>query len=202
MNKYGYARISSFTQNEDRQLSALLEIGIDKEDIFVDKTTGKDFERDEYKKLIKRLKKDDELYILSIDRLGRNYHQILEQWRIITKELEANIIVLDMPLLDTRNSKDLAGTLIADIVLQLLSYVAQTEREHIKQRQKEGIEIARRKGIKFGRKKLEKPDNFIQIKQQYINKEISCRVAAKQLNVSHKTFLHRVKDDEQKENGD
>ena len=203
MNKYGYVRVSSIDQNQDRQITMLIENGVNKKYIYSDKLSGKDFERVNYKKLLKRLKKDDELYILSIDRLGRNYSQILEQWSIITKKKKANIIVLDMPLLDTRNSKDLAGTLIADIVLQLLSYVAQTEREQIRERQRQGIAIAKQKGVKFGRKKKEKPTNYKQVKQQYLNKEISCRVAAKQLNVSHKIFLRWVKeDDELKENGD
>ena len=203
MNKYGYVRVSSIDQNQDRQITMLMENGVNKKYIYSDKLSGKDFERVNYKKLLKRLKKDDELYISSIDRLGRNYSQILEQWSIITKKKKANIIVLDMPLLDTRNSKDLAGTLIADIVLQLLSYVAQTEREQIRERQRQGIAIAKQKGVKFGRKKKEKPTNYKQVKQQYLNKEISCRAAAKQLNVSHKTFLRWVKeDDELKENGD
>ena len=203
MHKYGYVRVSSIDQNQDRQITMLIENGVNKKYIYSDKLSGKDFERVNYKKLLKRLKKDDELYISSIDRLGRNYSQILEQWSIITKKKKANIIVLDMPLLDTRNSKDLAGTLIADIVLQLLSYVAQTEREQIRERQRQGIAIAKQKGVKFGRKKKEKTTNYKQVKQQYLNKEISCRVAAKQLNVSHKTFLRWVKEnDESKENGD
>lgn len=195
MNKYGYVRVSTLNQKEDRQLTALNEIGIKKENIYLDKISGKDFQRNNYKRLLKRLKKGDELYIISIDRLGRNYQQILEQWRIITKEKEANIIVLDMPILDTRNSKDLSGTLIADIVLQLLSYVAQIEREFIKQRQKEGIDIAKQNGIKFGRKPIKKPDNFNIIINEYYEKRINCRQAAQQLNVSHKTFLKWVKEE-------
>lgn len=194
MNKYGYVRVSTLNQKEDRQITVLNEIGIKKENIYLDKISGKDFQRNNYKRLLKRLKKGDELYIISIDRLGRNYQQILEQWRIITKEKEANIIVLDMPILDTRNSKDLSGTLIADIVLQLLSYVAQIEREFIKQRQKEGIDIAKQNGIKFGRKPIKKPDNLNKIINEYNEKKINCRQAAQQLNISHKTFLKWVKE--------
>ena len=147
---YGYARVSTKDQNEARQIDALTEFGIKERNIYVDKLSGKDFNRPAYLKLMKKLKREDTLVILSIDRLGRNYHDILEQWRMITKEKEAAIVVLDMPLLDTRKGRDLTGTLIADIVLQLLSYVAQTEREFIRKRQAEGIAAAKQRGVKFG----------------------------------------------------
>lgn len=150
--EYGYARVSTKEQNEQRQLIALQEFGVAEQNVFVDKQSGKDFERPNYRKLIKKLKPDDTLVIKSIDRLGRNYEEILEQWRIITKERGTAIVVLDMPLLDTRKNRDLTGTLIADIVLQLLSYVAQTEREFIRQRQAEGIAAAKAQGVQFGRR--------------------------------------------------
>ena len=148
---YGYVRVSSRDQNEARQLTAMREFGVSAKNIYVDKQSGKDFEREQYKRLVRRLREDDVLVLKSIDRLGRNYDEILEQWRIITKEKKAAIVVIDMPLLDTRKSRDLTGTLIADIVLQLLSYVAQTEREYIKQRQAEGIAEAKARGVKLGR---------------------------------------------------
>ena len=148
---YGYARVSTKEQNEQRQLIALAQFGLSEKQIYVDKQSGKDFERQSYKRLMRKIKSGDTLVVKSIDRLGRNYEEILEQWRIITKEKAAAIVVLDMPLLDTRQSRDLTGTLIADIVLQLLSYVAQTEREFIRQRQAEGIAAAKARGVRFGR---------------------------------------------------
>ncbi len=157
---YGYARVSSYEQNEERQLIALKSKGVDKKCIFVDKQSGKDFDRPQYKKLIKKLKADDLLYVLSIDRLGRNYIDIQEQWRIITKEIGAEICIIDMPLLDTRRDKDLIGTFISDVVLQLLSFVAQNERENIKYRQRQGIEAAKKRGVKFGRPEKQLPENF------------------------------------------
>jgi len=159
---YGYVRVSTKEQNEDRQLFAMEEFGVDK--IYMDKQSGKDFDRPQYRRLIKKLKPDDILVVKSIDSLGRNYEEILEQWRIITKEKHAAIVVLDMPLLDTRKSKDLTGTLISDIVLQLLSYVAQTEREFIRQRQKEGIAAAKARGVKFGREAMKRPAEFEDIR--------------------------------------
>ena len=158
---YGYVRVSTKEQNEERQIVAMNDFGVDK--IFMDKQSGKDFDRPQYKKVMKKLKPDDILVIKSIDRLGRNYEEILEQWRFITKEKNAAIVVLDMPLLDTRKSKDLTGILIADIVLQLLSYVAQSEREFIHQRQKEGIAAAKARGVKFGRAPIPKPDNYDEV---------------------------------------
>ena len=158
--EYGYARVSTREQNEERQLIALTGFGIAESAIFVDKQSGKDFERMQYRRLMRKLKDGDTLVIKSIDRLGRNYEEILEQWRVITKEKRAAIVVLDMPLLDTRQNRDLAGTLIADIVLQLLSYVAQTEREFIRQRQAEGIAAAKARGVRFGRPPMQRPENF------------------------------------------
>lgn len=186
---YGYVRVSSKEQNEERQIIAMKQFGIDERLIFLDKQSGKDFNRPQYCRLLKRLKAEDTLVVKSIDRLGRNYDEILEQWRIITKEKKAFIVVLDMPLLDTRQGKDLTGTLIADIVLQLLSYVAQTEREFIKQRQAEGIAAAKARGVKFGRRPLPKPDNFESCVDEWKRGNLSIREAARILNVSHKTFL-------------
>ena len=185
--KYGYVRVSTKEQNEDRQVLAMREFGVDK--VYMDKKSGKNFERPQYQKMLRKIKKGDTLVIKSIDRLGRNYDEILEQWRLITKEKQAAIIVLDMPLLDTHRDRDLTGTLIADIVLQLLSYVAQTEREFIRQRQKEGIAAAKAKGVKFGREAIPCPAEFEQLYVLWHNGKISARSAAKQLHVSHNTFL-------------
>ena len=192
--EYGYARVSTKEQNAERQLIALTAFGVAANAIFVDKQSGKDFERTQYRKLIRKLKDGDTLVVKSIDRLGRNYEEILEQWRVITKEKCAAIVVLDMPLLDTRQSRDLTGTLIADIVLQLLSYVAQTEREFIRQRQAEGIAAAKRNGVQFGRRPMERPASFRTMKARWINNEISARAAAKQLGVTHGTFLRWAKE--------
>ena len=187
--EYGYVRVSTKEQNEQRQMIALREFGIAEKQIYVDKQSGKDFDRKNYKQMIRKIKCGDTLVIKSIDRLGRNYDEILEQWRIITKEKQVAIVVLDMPLLDTRQSRDLTGTLIADIVLQLLSYVAQTEREFIRQRQAEGIAVAKKQGVKFGRKPMERPAAFPDLKTQWQNNMISARAAAKQLGITHNTFL-------------
>ena len=187
--EYGYIRVSTREQNEDRQMIALLEYGIGKKAIYMDKLSGKDFNRPKYKQLLRKLKKDDTLVVKSIDRLGRNYEEILEQWRFITKDIQAAIVVLDMPLLDTRKNRDLTGTLIADIVLQLLSYVAQTEREMIRQRQKEGIRAARARGVRFGREPMERPEEYEEVKTAWEQGEISAREAAKRLGIVHKTFL-------------
>ena len=190
---YGYVRVSTKDQNEARQMIAMQEFGIDEKHIFLDKQSGKDFSRPKYQKLIRKLKKGDTLVIKSIDRLGRNYDEIIEQWRIITKEKEAAIVVLDMPLLDTRQGRDLTGTLIADIVLQLLSYVAQTEREFIKRRQAEGIAAAKAKGVKFGAQPMVRPPNYPEMLAQWQRGEISAREAARQIGVTHKTFLKWAK---------
>ena len=186
---YGYARVSTKEQNEQRQLVALQGFGVGEKQIFVDKQSGKDFERTQYKRLGRRLKSGDTLVIKSIDRLGRNYEEILEQWRLLTKEKSVAIVVLDMPLLDTRQSRDLTGTLIADIVLQLLSYVAQTERELIRQRQAEGIAAAKARGVHFGRRPMERPARFGEIKRRWENGDISARQAAESLEITHRTFL-------------
>lgn len=195
---YGYIRVSSRDQNEVRQVIALQKAGVPDGSIFSDKQSGKDFNRPAYKRMLRKLKKDDVLFVKSIDRLGRNYDDILEQWRYITKTKRADIVVLDMPLLDTRQGKDLIGTLISDIVLQLLSYVAQTEREFIRQRQREGIDAAKARGVKFGRAPLERPVNYEEVRAQYERLEISCRAAGRALGVSHKTFARWFWEDEDK----
>ena len=184
---YGYVRVSTREQNEERQLIAMRDFGVDL--IFTDKQSGKDFDRPQYQKLLRKLKKDDVLVIKSIDRLGRNYDDILLQWRTITKEKQAAIVVLDMPLLDTRKNRDLTGTLIADIVLQLLSYVAQTEREFIRQRQAEGIAAAKARGVKFGREALPIPPEFDACAEEWSAGRLSARGGARLLNVSTKTFI-------------
>ena len=186
---YGYVRVSAKDQNESRQIKAMLDFGVQFQNIFVDKQSGKDFNRPEYRKLSKKLKKGDTLVIQSIDRLGRNYDEILEQWRFITKTKQASIVVIDMPLLDTRQGRDLTGTLIADIVLQLLSYVAQTEREFIRKRQAEGIAIAKAKGIHFGAKPKERTVLFEILSDEWKKGNISARSAAKQLGIHHTTML-------------
>lgn len=189
---YGYVRVSTKEQNIERQMIALDAFGVEKKHIYVDKRSGKDFDRLAYQRLIKKIGKGDTLVIKSIDRLGRNYNEILEQWRIITKEKQAAVVVLDMPLLDTRQGRDLTGTLIADIVLQLLSYVAQTEREFIHQRQAEGIAAAKARGVRFGAKPIEPPEEFPKVSALWRKGEISARRAAAMLNVSHPTFLKWV----------
>lgn len=193
MNKniYGYVRVSSKDQCEDRQLLALKEFGIVERNIYTDKISGKNFNRPQYHRLMKKLKQGDVVVILSIDRLGRNYDEIQNQWRIITKEKQADIVVLDMPLLDTRKSQnnDLTGTFIADLVLQILAYVAQIERENIKQRQKEGIHAAKCRGVQFGRPRKNIPDNFDDVKGKWEKSEINSRQAAQILGISQNTFL-------------
>lgn len=186
---YGYVRVSTKEQNEARQMVAMQEFGIDEKKIFIEKQSGKDFNRPEYKRLLRKLKAGDTLVIKSIDRLGRNYDEIIEQWRIITKEIKAAIVVLDMPLLDTRQGRDLTSTLIADIVLQLLSYVAETEREFIRQRQKEGIAAAKARGTHFGRKPMDIPLEFEECLQDWQRGRLSARAAGKRLGINHKTFL-------------
>lgn len=190
---YGYVRVSTRDQREDRQVIALLEYGIPREQILVEKQSGKDFNRPVYQRLLKKLKQGDVLAVKSIDRLGRDYEEILDQWRKITKERQADIVVLDMPLLDTRKGKDLTGSLISDIVLQLLSYVAQTEREFIRQRQAEGIAAAKARGVRFGRRPKEKPPEYEEVLQLWAYGELSARKAAERLGVCHKTFLHWTK---------
>ncbi|SCJ52956.1 Putative transposon Tn552 DNA-invertase bin3 [uncultured Eubacterium sp.] len=190
---YGYIRVSTKDQNEDRQRIALAEFPVPKENIFMDKLSGKDFNRPQYKKLVRKLRKGDILVIKSIDRLGRNYEEILNQWRIITKEKMTDVVVLDMPLLDTRQTgRNLTGTFVADLVLQILSYVAQTERENIKQRQMEGIAAAKMRGVRFGRPRKNVPGSFYSIKSEWENKKVSSREAARRLGVSQDTFLRWV----------
>ena len=189
---YGYVRVSTRDQHEARQMMAMEAFGVDRSNIYLDKQSGKDFNRPQYRRLMRRLGKDDILVVKSIDRLGRNYDEIIEQWRCITKEKQAAIVVLDMPLLDTRQGRDLTGTLIADIVLQLLSYVEQTEREFIRRRQAEGIAAARARGVRFGAPPKEKPAAYAALAQAWRQGEISSRRAAEQLRVSHPTFLRWV----------
>ena len=197
--EYGYARVSTKEQNEQRQIIALEEFGLNLRQIFIDKQSGKDFECANYQRLTRRLKEGDTLVVKSIDRLGRNYNEILEQGRIITKEKGAAIVVLDMPLLDTRRNRDLTGTLIADIVLQLLSYVAQTEREFIHQRQAEGIAAAKARGVKFGRPRKALPEGFGEVKARWERGELSARAAGRLLGVTHRSFLLWAQDDGCKE---
>lgn len=186
---YGYVRVSSRDQNEARQMDAMAEFGVPSENVFMDKQSGKDFNRPHYQALLSGLQPGDILVVKSIDRLGRNYEEILAQWRMITKEKQAAIVVLDMPLLDTRSNRDLTGTLIADIVLQLLSYVAETERAFIRQRQKEGIAAAKARGQRFGRPCFERGPEYPALLEQWKAGEISATEAGKRLGVSHITFL-------------
>lgn len=188
MNTYGYIRVSTKEQNEDRQMIAMREFGISDDHIILDKQSGKDFDRPGYRRLVHKLKAGDTLVIKSIDRLGRNYEEILEQWRLLTKEKQAAIVVLDMPLLDTRQGRDLTGMLIADIVLQLLSYVAQTEREFNRQRQAEGIAAAKARGVHFGRNFKDRGENYGSVMAAWKRGELSDRAAARELGVAHGTF--------------
>ncbi len=188
---YGYVRVSSTDQNEDRQMLALAEVGVPERHVFMDKQSGKSFDRPQYKKMIKKLKAGDLLYVLSIDRLGRNYEEIQNQWRIITKEIGADVCVLDMPLLDTRQGKDLMGTFIADLVLQILSFVAQSERENIRKRQAEGIAAAKSKGVRFGRPEKDVPENFANIIKDWEKGTMSTTEALKLCDMSKSTFYRR-----------
>ena len=190
--EYGYVRVSTREQNEQRQVIAMKEYGVEEARIYTDKQSGKDFARKNYKRLLRKLKSGDTLVIKSIDRLGRNYEEILEQWRYITKEKQAAIVVLDMPLLDTRQTRDLTGTLIADLVLQLLSYVAQTERESIRQRQAEGIAAAKARGVRFGRVPKPLPDNFRAVCRRWESGEITGTAAARECGMPLSTFRYRA----------
>ena len=192
--EYGYVRVSTREQNEDRQVAALREFGVKDSCIILDKQSGKDFQRPGYRRLARRLKAGDTLVVKSIDRLGRNYDEILEQWRLLTKEKHVDIVVLDMPLLDTRRGKDLTGVLIADIVLQLLSYVAQTEREFIHQRQAEGIAAAKARGVHFGRRAKDRGEDYEPVMAAWRRWELSGRAAARALNVAHGTFQRWCKE--------
>lgn len=192
INVYGYMRVSSKEQNEDRQKIALTEMGVPENNIYMDKQSGKDFERAQYKRLLRKLNENSVLYIKSIDRLGRNYGELNEQWRIITKEKKADIVVIDMPLLDTRREKNLLGTFISDVVLALLSYVAENERTNIKQRQAEGIAAAKARGVKFGRPPLPIPENFYQMHKDWRAGKITIEEAAKACNMCPKTFYSKA----------
>lgn len=194
MATYGYVRVSSREQNEDRQLDALREMEIAKRNIFIDKQSGKDFERPQYKRLIRKVKREDLIYIKSIDRLGRNYSEIQEQWRFLTKEKGADIVVLDMPLLDTRRGKDLMGTFLSDIVLQVLSFAAENERTNIRQRQAEGIAAAKARGVRFGRPQINMPEYFGKTVRSWERKEITVEEAVRRCGVSESTFYRRLRE--------
>ena len=189
---YGYIRVSTREQNEDRQLIALREIAVPEANLFMDKQSGKDFQRPQYKRLLRKLKKDDLLYVKSIDRLGRNYGEILEQWRVLTKEKGVDIVVLDMPLLDTRRGKDLMGTFLSDIVLQVLSFVAENERTNIRTRQAEGIAAAKARGVRFGRPPSPLPENYHGAYQRWKAGAITGTAAAKECGMPLSTFLYRA----------
>jgi len=190
---FGYVRVSSRDQNEDRQMLAMAEIGIPPDHIYVDKISGRNFDRPAYKKLLTIIHEEDLLYIKSIDRLGRDYKEILEQWSMLTKVKEVDICVIDMPLLDTRNGKDLMGTFISDLVLQILSFVAENERQMIKQRQAEGIMAARARGVKFGRPEMPLPENFAEVYGRWASGQISGIKAAGELHMPPATFRYKVK---------
>jgi len=192
ISTYGYIRVSSYDQNESRQLDALQKLSIPEKNIFVDKESGKDFNRPSYKRMMKRIRKDDLLYIKSIDRLGRNYEEILEQWRILTKGKGIDIVVLDMPLLDTRRGKDLMGTFLSDIVLQVLSFVAENERVNIRQRQAEGIAAAKARGVRFGRPPMPLPENFHESYHLWKSGEITGTEAVKACQMPFSTFRYRA----------
>ena len=194
MNIYGYVRVSSTDQNEDRQMIALENADVPIKNVFMDKQSGKDFNRISYQKLLKKLKKGDLLYILSIDRLGRNYEEIQAQWRVLTKDIGVNMCVLDMPLLDTRNGKDLMGTFIADLVLQILSFASQSERENIKKRQAEGIAAAKIRGVKFGRPENAVPDEFAKLVKEWEQKRLTLEQVLKKCNMSEATFYRRLRE--------
>lgn len=191
MTIYGYVRVSSTDQNEDRQMIALHQMGVEDKHIFMDKQSGKDFERPQYKKMVKKMRRGDLLYVLSIDRLGRNYDEIQHQWRILTKEICIDVCVVDMPLLDTRRSKDLLGTFVADLVLQVLSFAAHNERDNIRIRQAEGIAAAKARGVHMGRPVVEAPPDFEQVVKAWERKEISLEEAVKRCGMSESAFYRR-----------
>lgn len=191
MITYGYVRVSSTDQNEDRQMIALHQVGVDDKHIFMDKQSGKDFERPQYKKMVKKMRHGDLLYVLSIDRLGRNYDEIQHQWRILTKEIGIDVCVIDMPLLDTRRSKDLLGTFVADLVLQVLSFAAHNERDNIRKRQAEGIAAAKARGVHMGRPVTNAPPDFDKIVKAWEKKEITMEEAMKRCGMSETTFYRR-----------
>lgn len=196
MNVYGYIRVSSTDQNEDRQRIAFDAKGVPNRNIFMDKQSGKDFERPQYKRLVRKLKPGDAVYVLSIDRLGRNYKDVQEQWRIITKEKGADICVIDMPLLDTRTAKDLMGTFIADLVLQILSFVAENERVNIKKRQEQGIAAAKAKGVRFGRPEKPVPEDFVEIVHRWEQKSLATKDVLQLCGMSRTTFYRKIRENE------
>ena len=191
-NIYGYVRVSTKEQNEDRQMIAMREMGVPEKNIYIDKQSGKDFERPQYRRLVRRMKKDDLLYIKSIDRLGRNYEEIQNQWRLLTKDKGVDICVIDMPLLDTRRGKDLVGTFLSDIVLQVLSFVAENERTNIRQRQAEGIAAAKARGVRFGRPPAPLPPNFHDVYQRWRQGKITGTAAAKECGMPLASFRYRA----------
>lgn len=194
MEIYGYVRVSSTDQNEDRQMLEMANLNIKKENIYIDKQSGKDFNRPNYKKLLKKLKKEDLLYVKSIDRLGRNYRDIQEQWRVLTKVKEVDIVVIDMPLLDTHTYRDLMGTFIADLVLQVLSFVAENERENIRKRQEEGIRAAKLRGVEFGRPVKNVPDNFSELIKEWEKGKMEAEDVAHKCGMSIATFYRRLRE--------
>ena len=191
---YGYIRVSSTDQNEDRQRIAMEAKDVPKKNIYIDKQSGKDFERPQYKRLVRRLKAGDLLYILSIDRLGRNYKDVQEQWRVLTKEKNVDICVIDMPLLDTRTAKDLMGTFIADLVLQILSFVAENERANIKKRQEQGIAAAKARGVRFGRPEKPVPENFVEIVRQWDRQQLKTKEALRLCDMGRATFYRKIRE--------
>lgn len=195
MNRmFGYIRVSSTDQNENRQVDALMQVGVPRKNLYLDKQSGKDFDRPQYRRLLKRIKKGDLLYILSIDRLDRNYEEIQRQWRILTKDIGVDICVIDMPLLDTRRGQDLMGSFISDLVLQILSFVAQNERENIRKRQAEGIAAAKARGIQFGRPVVNVPQDFPKIIEAWESKQLPFSEALKRCGMSESTFYRRVRE--------
>ena len=201
MQAFGYIRVSTKEQNEDRQLIALQALEIPEQNIYIDKQSGKDFNRTQYQRMLRRMRRDDVLYVKSIDRLGRNYTEILEQWRILTKDRGVDIAVLDMPLLDTRRGKDLLGTFLSDIVLQLLSFVAENERTNIRQRQAEGIAAAKARGVRFGRPPQDLPENFEGVYQQWSTCKLSASAAARECGMPLATFRYRARQCQDIEDG-
>ena len=199
MNEYGYVRVSARDQNEDRQLLAMENVNVPKSYIYVDKESGRDFDRPMYRKMLRRLRKNDLVYIKSIDRLGRNYKEIVEQWQFLTRDVQADIVVIDMPLLDTRRGKDLLGTFLSDIVLQVLSFVAENERDNIRSRQREGIEAAKERGVRFGRPVLPVPEDFEEIVKTWKSGEITTAEAARQCGFSRSTLYNKAADLEKRD---
>ena len=199
MNVYGYVRVSSRDQSEDRQLIAMKKLGVPENKIYVDKESGRDFDRPMYREMVRELNKNDLVYIKSIDRLGRNYKEIVEQWQFLTRVVQADIVVIDMPLLDTRRGKDLFGTFLSDIVLQGLSFVAENERDNIRSRQREGIEAAKERGVKFGRPVLPVPEDFEEIVKTWKSGEITTAEAARQCGFSRSTLYNKAADLEKRD---